>query len=560
MKRYRLHDLLRAAAVTWLAACGSDPSTPATSADSVSADAPDSAMEDANQTTDVATGTDATAATDAAGLTDSVAGTDAVAATDAAAGTDGSTATDVAVGTDIAAEIVEKDIGVGPKLPYPCLDPVPLVVQGQDTGVDTCANGMIRRREVKSCPVYQKNPNFLCPNADPGWEGSCKSDLDCPSGPCKAGGFIPGCACTTGCQNDAECGTGSICLCGPEVGVCTPADCTSDKDCEVGVCGDYESNPGCGFTAMACQTEGDECAVDADCKGDICTWDPTTGRRFCSPPICAIGRPFAVDGAWRTAGDTERADWQLDGAVASETTGHSVLGGSCAEVPLAHLSAAEREALADWWLQAGQMEHASVASFARLSLELMAVAAPADLLARSQQAGLDEVHHAQTCFALAGHYGHRAVGPGALAIGGALRQPTLAHIAAAAATEGCAWESAAALEARIAAVQATDPALQALLLPIAEDEARHAELAWDIVRWALQAGATADERNAVRVAVTAALDEASAGLLAAGNAETSATPANLPVNHGVLTPAQQRSVRQHAVSQVIAPARARLGL
>jgi hypothetical protein len=237
-----------------------------------------------------------------------------------------------------------------------------------------------------------------------------------------------------------------------------------------------------------------------------------------------------------------------------------VLGGSCAEVPLAHLSAAERQALSDWWLQAGQMEHASVASFARLSLELMAVAAPADLLARSQQAGLDEVHHAQTCFALAGHYGHRAVGPGALAIGGALRQPTLAHIAAAAATEGCAWESAAALEARIAAVQTTDPALQALLLPIAEDEARHAELAWDIVRWALQAGATADERNAVRAAVTAALDEASAGLLAAGHADPTAPNAHLPLHHGVLTPAQQRSVRQHAVSQVIAPARARLGL
>lgn len=562
MRRYRLHDLLRAAAVTWLAACSSGPSTPATSADAASDTAADTtAPLDVGDAagTDTAGATDAAAATDAIAQSDSAAGTDASAVTDASAGSDGTggsdTAvgsdttggTDASVGSDASSTDVFKDTTVGPKLPYPCLDPQPIVVQGQDTGVDVCANGMIRRREAKACPAYQPNPAFTCPSS--GWEGGCQTDADCPAGPCKPGGFIPGCACVAGCQTDADCGQGSVCLCGPEVGTCVPSACTSDADCGAGSCGTYDSQPGCQFIAMACQTEGDECAVDADCSGSggVCTWDAEKGRRWCAPFSCAIGRPFAVEGSWRTAGSALRSDWRDAGA-------------DVVDVDLAGLSAAERTALGQWWQQAGAMEHASVASFARLTLELMAVGAPPDLLARSQQAGLDEVRHAERCYALASRYLAVPVGPGQLAIGGALRQPVLAEIAAAAAAEGCVWETAAALEARVASATAGDPVLARWLGQIADDEANHAELAWDLVRWALQAGRDDAERAAVRSAVAAAFDQASAALLGDEAALDGAAAADLPQGQGVLGAAEQRRLRLHALQQVIAPARERLGV
>jgi hypothetical protein len=47
-------------------------------------------------------------------------------------------------------------------------------------------------------------------------------------------------------------------------------------------------------------------------------------------------------------------------------------------------------------------------------------------------------------------------------------------------------ETVAALEAAEGAAQALDPAIRTTLAAIARDEARHAELAWDFVAWALE--------------------------------------------------------------------------
>jgi hypothetical protein len=48
------------------------------------------------------------------------------------------------------------------------------------------------------------------------------------------------------------------------------------------------------------------------------------------------------------------------------------------------------------------MEHASVAAFARFTLDLLALGAPADLVQSAQQALGDEIAHAELCFGLAG--------------------------------------------------------------------------------------------------------------------------------------------------------------
>jgi hypothetical protein len=53
-------------------------------------------------------------------------------------------------------------------------------------------------------------------------------------------------------------------------------------------------------------------------------------------------------------------------------------------------------------------------------------------------------------------------------------------------TDGCINESMAAAEAQLLAQRVCDPVLRDTLLRIAEDETRHAALAWKTVRWILQ--------------------------------------------------------------------------
>ncbi len=146
-----------------------------------------------------------------------------------------------------------------------------------------------------------------------------------------------------------------------------------------------------------------------------------------------------------------------------------------------------RARLAAAWRRDALAEHASIASFARATLELLSVGAPADLVARCQQAGLDEVDHAQRCFALASRYGAAPIAPGPLP---ALspRAADLARLAADTFAEGCVAESIAALVAERSAGGCADEALRECLTTIADDETRHAALAWATVRWAIAEG------------------------------------------------------------------------
>jgi hypothetical protein len=68
------------------------------------------------------------------------------------------------------------------------------------------------------------------------------------------------------------------------------------------------------------------------------------------------------------------------------------------------LDAATRKALAALWLHDAQKEHASVPAFSRIAWMLAAVGAPAELMAWSHKAALEEIEHAQKCFALAAGY------------------------------------------------------------------------------------------------------------------------------------------------------------
>jgi hypothetical protein len=184
------------------------------------------------------------------------------------------------------------------------------------------------------------------------------------------------------------------------------------------------------------------------------------------------GRPLRVDGAPRIASVVRTRGW-------AEAAAPSLVG----------LSDAEREALAASWTRSALDEHASIASFARFALELMAHGAPRELVEAAHGAALDEVRHASAAFALASAYAGAPVGPGALPLPAALPiEHDLAAFALATALDACINETLAVLVAAEARAQATDPAVVAVLDAVVSDESRHAELAWRTLRWALDRG------------------------------------------------------------------------
>jgi len=173
-----------------------------------------------------------------------------------------------------------------------------------------------------------------------------------------------------------------------------------------------------------------------------------------------------------------------------------------------HLTASERAALAQHWTKMGQMEHASIAAFARFSLQLLSLGAPADLVEACTQALSDETAHALLCFDLASAYAGRAIGPGPLDVSGSLLGSSLADIVDLVIAEGCFGETSAALEALESAEIATDPVVAAAYAQIAQDEQRHAELAFRFVRWALERGGAAVRERVARAVATPPANDA----------------------------------------------------
>src|SRR5262249_27834353 len=147
--------------------------------------------------------------------------------------------------------------------------------------------------------------------------GSCQYDSQCnerPHGYCTyvspfGGPFSGTYTCSYGCVRDEECGMGQICECGSQIGQCVQATCSVDSQCGPGFnCQTYVPNPGCPGEAYACQGPADQCAADADCPmGSRCSYQ--SGHRTCTTSLCAVGRPFLVDGAARTAPRTSGTGW-----------------------------------------------------------------------------------------------------------------------------------------------------------------------------------------------------------------------------------------------------------
>lgn len=383
---------------------------------------------------------------------------------------------------------------------------------------------------------------------------SCKTDQDCtdhPHGKCVTGFGQVGtyCGCEYSCASDDDCGVGEVCVCkgagnlSERHSVCAPAECRTDADCPEGPCGLSTYHDGCSeHVALACRTKDDVCHSDAECRvpgaraatcaarqpsrpGDDWQW-------ACAVRSCVVGRPLVIEGAARTAAPARRADW-------SETP---LLDPACLEEE-------ERRSAAAHWAAQAAMEHASVASFARFSLQLLALGAPPDLVTEAHRAALDEVEHARVAYGVASRLAGRHIGPDLLPEAAAPLRVDLAAVVESLVEEGCVGETLGAAEGREIARRVTDGSLRAACAHIASDEERHAALAWRTLRWLLDTFGETARRPARQAFERAARRHGT---------DPEEGPCVLE-ELGILAARTLGALRREVLEEVIGPCRAQLG-
>lgn len=149
------------------------------------------------------------------------------------------------------------------------------------------------------------------------------------------------------------------------------------------------------------------------------------------------------------------------------------------------------------WRENGRTEHASVASFARLTLDLMALGAPPVLITAANQDALDEIRHTEVCFALAHALDGQLESPGPFPEAQRartlprIRVLALAELAVLSLVDGALHEGVSARVIAKLARRAQEPTIANALRQIAADEGRHAAHGWDVVEWCLAEGGAA---------------------------------------------------------------------
>ncbi len=301
--------------------------------------------------------------------------------------------------------------------------------------------------------------------------------------------------------------------------------------------------PGVGHCPAAVQPPA---SLNLGTRGGLVTFDADASARESAlrPGACCYawviqcpgGRPLVAPDTGRplTAAPVPRNDWS---------------GPAPEALPLDGYDPAALQAAAHRWLLEAAYEHASVASFARASLVLLSLGAPASLVRDCHQAALDEVGHAQACYALATRYGAPVRGPGPLPLGsvsGSL--PDAVGFALETLRDGCINESVAAALATERAAACRDPAARAALVRIAAEEESHAALAWSTLVWLCQHGGD-PVRDALRTAARTLPTPPEAPEAAVlGDAHPAALAAL-----GVAAPATEAAVHRAVLREVVGP-------
>ncbi|MDH5674346.1 MAG: ferritin-like domain-containing protein [Myxococcales bacterium] len=310
------------------------------------------------------------------------------------------------------------------------------------------------------------------------------------------------------------------------VSVCFPP---SSDEADAGV--NCEQDP----PSDSCILEGYRCGLASGGSEILCgpVVSDQDGCCYLVAGGCPIGRPFSIGGVARIASLQPGDGWQRPFSVGSDA-----------------LSYAERLALADSYRQDGLAEHASVASFSRFALQLLAQGAPASLVERALEATRDELRHAELCFGLAKRYDGRALQPGPLPTADALADGTDAvHIAVSLAAEGCIAETVSAQLIAAARDRAHDSAAKSALSRIARDELAHVELAWESLAWLLvQSG------DHVRSAVEGVFAQAHRHVGLGSIAPSQHASSTRLADHGYLPVITRRAIATRVLQTVVAPA------
>jgi len=168
------------------------------------------------------------------------------------------------------------------------------------------------------------------------------------------------------------------------------------------------------------------------------------------------------------------------------------------------VASSERDGIAAQWRGNGSKEHASIAAFAHLTLDLVALGAPAALVGAAQRAALDEVRHAETCYGIARSIDGREESPAPFPEAqvrrtlASARPVALAQLAVDALADGALNEGIAARILARLTKRAGTRDLSLMLAQMAADEARHARDSWDIIEWCLAEGGEVVRRALTR--------------------------------------------------------------
>lgn len=266
-----------------------------------------------------------------------------------------------------------------------------------------------------------------------------------------------------------------------------------------------------------------------DVKGQGCCYAMNVRRRRC----IIKGRPYIVEGMVRTTACARREGWWDEDVVMQWER-------------LEALPEAVREQIAAKWATDGCHEHASIASFSSFLMDLLALGAPATLIAQATQAIADEIDHAARCFTIASAYAQMPLGPAELDTSSSTASRDIKQMLIAAIEEGCIGESCAAYEAQVAQLDTVHPYIRESLHIIAVDETEHALLAWAFVDWVLS-----EYPELLPVARDAFMASAMA------TEPTWLVGESLVQSHlrchGVLSEAATRNLRVHAYQEIVMP-------
>lgn len=155
-----------------------------------------------------------------------------------------------------------------------------------------------------------------------------------------------------------------------------------------------------------------------------------------------------------------------------------------------------RRALEAVWLDSASKEHASVPAFSKLSLQLIAIGAPPELIAKVFTAASQEVTHAKLCFSVAASVSGRPWSPNAMpqVLEVKSGSESLERLILECFVDGCLMEALSAAHARASSELAEEADVKHVFSVIAKDESFHAELSWEILKFLLTKDSSVSQR------------------------------------------------------------------